>query len=204
MGRHPEPPSFGNRDTRIVVVGTSGSGKTTLARCLAEMLEIPHIELDALHWGPDWTEMPLHVMQERVRAAIRADAWTLDGNYSKVRDIVWPRATHIVWLDYSIPVVLWRILERTARRVITQEELWNGNRESLGKALGRDSILLWVLRTYRRRRRDYPRLFAEPKFAHLTVVHHTSPGETSRWVAAICRETQTKKMIVEAAPGRVI
>lgn len=40
---------------RIAVVGASGSGKTTFARRLAERLGIPHIELDAIHWGPDWT-----------------------------------------------------------------------------------------------------------------------------------------------------
>jgi adenylate kinase family enzyme len=191
MSKNQGSASLASGHARIVVVGVSGSGKTTLACQLAEMLDIPHIELDALHWGPDWTEAPLPVLQERVRAAIQAPAWVLDGNYSKVRDIVWPRATHLVWLDYSFPVVLWRILARTARRVVTQEELWSGNRESLGKALGRDSIILWVFRTYRRQRRDYPRLFAEQRFAHLTVIHHTSPSETWRWVTTICRKAQT-------------
>jgi adenylate kinase family enzyme len=41
---------------RIHVVGTSGSGKTTLARQIAERLDIPHVELDALHWEPHWTK----------------------------------------------------------------------------------------------------------------------------------------------------
>ena len=41
---------------RVVVVGTSGSGKTTLASRLAEILSVPHIELDALHWEAHWQE----------------------------------------------------------------------------------------------------------------------------------------------------
>ena len=39
---------------RISVVGSSGSGKTTVARRIAEALDAPHVELDELHWGPDW------------------------------------------------------------------------------------------------------------------------------------------------------
>ena len=39
----------------ILVMGVSGSGKTTYARKLASQLNVPHIELDTLYWGPDWT-----------------------------------------------------------------------------------------------------------------------------------------------------
>jgi adenylate kinase family enzyme len=43
---------------RIVVVGTTGSGKTTMAGQLAGRLGYPHVEQDALNWGPDWTMRP--------------------------------------------------------------------------------------------------------------------------------------------------
>ncbi len=39
---------------RVNVKGTSGSGKTTFALELARRLELPFVELDALHHGPDW------------------------------------------------------------------------------------------------------------------------------------------------------
>ncbi|MEM6716595.1 MAG: AAA family ATPase, partial [Cyanobacteria bacterium P01_C01_bin.147] len=32
---------------RIAVVGTAGAGKTPLAKAIAEVLDIPHVELDA-------------------------------------------------------------------------------------------------------------------------------------------------------------
>ena len=82
----------------MVVIGLSGSGKSTLAGQLAEILDCPHIELDALHWGPGWTPVPLELFRERTAQALGGEAWTTDGNYSKVRDIVWGRADTVVWL----------------------------------------------------------------------------------------------------------
>ena len=171
---------------RTVVIGTSGSGKTTFARDLAHILHIPHIELDALHWGPAWTERPIEEFRHLVSQAVAGEAWSLDGNYSAVRDIVWPRATAVIWLNYSLPATFYRVLKRTARRVLRQEELYAGNRESFRRSfLSRESILVWVLTTYRRRRREYPRLLAEPQHAHLHVTTVRSPPEAERLLAQI-------------------
>lgn len=52
------------------------------------------------------------------------------GNYGRVRDLLWPRADTIVWLDYAFPLVLGRLTARTVRRAVTGEILWNGNRET--------------------------------------------------------------------------
>lgn len=171
--------------TRYAIVGTSGSGKTTLARQIAERLGIPHIEQDALHWEADWAAAPLDVMRERIKQATNAPSWALDGNYSKTRDIVWSRATHLIWLDYPFPLVFWRILYRTLRRVVLREELWNGNRESLRMMFSRESILVWVITTYHRRKREYPELLARPEHGHLTVYRFRSPRETDSWLTTL-------------------
>ena len=172
---------------RISVVGTSGSGKTTLARQLAERLNIPHVELDAIHWQPNWTGLDAETFRERVRAASSGEAWAIDGNYSVVRDIVWGRAEWAVWLDYPLWLLLWRVFRRGVQRSLTDEDLWNtGNRESIGQHLfTRDSLLLWVLKTYRRRRREIPAELAKPEYAHLLLVRLRSPKETERWLAQI-------------------
>jgi len=168
---------------RIAVVGTSGSGKTTLAHQLALRLGIPHVELDAIHWGPDWTPAPLEIFRERTAEALCGDAWTVDGNYSAVRGIVWNRADTVVWLDYSLPVVMGRVTWRTIRRTALREELWNGNRERFRDAfLGRESIIWWAFSTYRRRKKQYPALFGQPEYAHLRVVHLTSPRAAREWL----------------------
>ena len=185
---------------RIVVVGTTGSGKSTLARTLAQRLHVPHVELDALHWEPNWQQASPPVFRERTAQALAGDAWIVDGNYSVVRDLTWGRADTIVWLDYSLPVILARLTRRTFWRLATRVELWNGNRERLrATLLTRDSILVWALTTYRRRKRDYTRMLTppQPNFAHLTVVHLRSPRATRRWLAELPLPTPNKT----AAPG---
>lgn len=178
---------------RFTVVGTSGSGKTTVASHIAQRLGIPHVELDALHWEPGWAEAPLAVFRERVAQALAGDAWAVDGNYSKVRDIIWSRADTVVWLDYALRVIMWQLVQRTFRRIVTREELWGGNRESLSKALfSRDSILLWALQTYRRRREEYPALLNRPEHAHLAVVHLCSPRATRAWLSDLTTPPASK------------
>lgn len=171
---------------RITVVGTTGSGKTTLAAQLARRFGVPHIELDALHWQPNWTEAALDVFRARVSDALAGDGWVTDGNYRKVRDIVWRRADTLVWLDYALWVTFARLFKRTMRRAFTREELWSGNRESFQKALlSRESLFLWALNTHGRHRKEYPSHLAQPEYQHLTVIRLTSPRMTDRWLAQV-------------------
>lgn len=168
---------------RVSVVGTTGSGKTTLARQIGDRLGLPHVELDALYWDANWTSAPPALFHARAQQALAGETWVVDGNYSKVRDIVWSRADTIVWLDYALPVILFRLIRRTVGRVATQEPLWNGNREQFRSAfLSRDSILVWALRTHWRHRRDYSCLLARPENAHLAVVRLCAPAQTARWL----------------------
>ena len=167
----------------IVVVRSTGSGKTTLARELASCLGLRHVELDALHWDPNWSEASYDIFRERVQAALATDGWIVDGNYRSARDIVWPRAELIVMLDYSLGRVAWQLLRRIFVRGLTGVELWNGNRERIWEHfLTRKSLFLWLLRTHRRRRRDYTHLASLPENSHLRLVRLRSPAETSRWL----------------------
>jgi adenylate kinase family enzyme len=169
---------------RVAVVGTSCSGKTTFAATLAAQLQIPHIELDALHWRPGWVEAPAAEFREAVASATSAERWVSDGNYGRVRDLVWSRATAVIWLDYPFATVMRRALYRTVRRALLREELYSGNRESFRMAfLSRDSILWWVVTTHGRRREQYRALFVDPTFARLERVALKSPGEATRFLA---------------------
>ena len=168
---------------RINVVGTTGAGKTTVARRLSEIFRIPHVEMDALFWGPNWTRAPAGILAQRVTEAASPDRWVLDGNYSVVRDLIWPKATGIVWLDYPLAVVLPQLFSRTVRRILRKEELWNGNRERFhAQFMSRDSLFLWLLRTHRRRSKQLGALLQQPEYAHLEVVRLRSSKQTKRWL----------------------
>ena len=170
---------------RINVVGTSCSGKTRLARELARRLELPHVELDALFWGPDWTAVPADRFRERVEDATSRERWVMDGGYSPVRDLIWSRADTIVWLDYPMPTVLRRWARRTVSRIRSGKEFWpgTGNRETLRHAFQRDGLLVWILTTHRRRRRTMAaQLASRPD---ITQVRLRSPAETHRWLSGL-------------------
>ena len=171
---------------RVVVVGNSGAGKTTVAREIARALDMPHVEFDAYRHGPNWTETPDEVFRDQLREALQGDRWVADGNYSIARDIVWPRATALVWLDYPIYVIMWRLFWRTIRRWLLRQELWNGNRERLRwHFFTRRSLFLWALQTHWKRRRTIPSALSLPEHAHLDVFHLRSTRATRRWLDAL-------------------
>ena len=143
---------------RVAVISTSsGNGKTTVASALAKRLDVPYYELDALHHGPNWAEPPIEEFRARVEAVVRSESWVIDGAYrGKLGSLVLEGADLVVWLDLPLHVWLPRLVRRTIRRVVTREELWAGNRETLRDALHpHNSVVLYALRKYRRTRRTY-------------------------------------------------
>ena len=168
---------------RVSVVGVPGSGKSTTGRMLASVLDAPFTELDALFHQPGWTPLPPEQFRAAVAEVVAGDTWVVDGNYGSVRHVLWPLANTVVWLDYGLAVTLWRGLRRTIARSVTGEELWQGNRESFRKAfLSRHSILLWILTTHRRRRRELERLRVTGRYPHLTWIVFRRPGAAAAWL----------------------
>lgn len=55
------------------MVGISGAGKSWLASRLASTLGVPHVELDAIHHGPDWAELQADLTRKQLDDACTAD-----------------------------------------------------------------------------------------------------------------------------------
>lgn len=143
--------------SHICVYGPPGAGKSTLAAHIARRVGVPHIELDAIFWKPDWVESPLEEFRANVAAALDKcpDGWVCDGNYSRVRDLILPLADTIVWICPPFPVAFWRMLKRTTARCWDGKMLWGTNRETWRlNFFSRDSIILYQVthwRVYRER-----------------------------------------------------
>ena len=171
---------------RIVIVGTTGSGKTTLAKHLARGFKVPHVEFDAFRHGPNWTETPDEEFKELLSEALSGDSWIGDGNYTVARQVVWPRATMLVWLDYPFGIIFWRLVWRTLRRGIFRQRLWNGNRENLWTQFAtKESLFLWAFKIHWQRRRTLPPALALPEYSHIRVLRMRSPKTTNKWLQEI-------------------
>jgi adenylate kinase family enzyme len=162
--------------TRVVVVGTSGSGKTTMASQVARVLGVAHVELDALQHGRNWEQASEDQLRARAAAATQGDHWVVDGNYSAVRDVVWPRATTIVWLDHARHVVMRRVIWRSVERAVTRRPLWNDNRERWTTWVDPEHPIRWAWRTHTERRARYESLM-DARWVRLR-----SPREARRWL----------------------
>jgi adenylate kinase family enzyme len=173
---------------RILVVGTSGTGKTTMAKRIAAELSLPHIELDALHWGPGWqalTQTDPAEFVRRVADAVAAEAWVLDGNYGVVRELIWRRATHLVWLDYDRPVIMYRVIKRSVLRAIDRTELWSGNTENWRRWFHASHPIRWAWSTWHRRRSQLEELLQRVEYQRLVVLRLRRPRDTARVIARL-------------------
>ena len=171
---------------RVAVMGGSCTGKTTVSGRLAAALDVPHIELDALHHDAGWQEAPAELLQERVSAALDAapEGWVVDGNYgAKLGELVLERADTVVLLDPPHLRTFRRSLRRTLGRTIRREELWNGNREQIRHIVTRYWIPWWVLTNHRRHADEVPeRVAGQP---HLELVVLRSDAEVEDWLQSI-------------------
>ena len=175
---------------RVSVIGISGSGKTHVALRLARILECPHIELDALYHQSGWRPMEDSLFRARLEETTAGDAWVIDGSYRDwvSEGVVWKRADTVVWIKLSKMATMRQLAQRSARRAVYREELWNGNREDLRKVLSLDpkrSILADVWERYARYNEQFEAYRKDPRFAHLTFVVLTNRGHVDDWLAQI-------------------
>ena len=171
---------------RIVILGATGSGKTTFGRKLAARLGYAATDLDDLHWLPGWTPRPTAEMYPLAEAAALKDDWVIMGNYSKVRQAVWPRADAFIWLDYPFARVFWQLLRRSVLRAIDKNLICNGNTESWRLFFSKNSIMVWLFQSYWRRKREYGAIFAEAgNSPNIAYIRFQSPRAAENWLQGL-------------------
>ncbi len=176
---------------RIVVIGTSGSGKSTFAAQLAARTSMPRIELDELNWGPGWFDRSKRAPDEFIAAierAITAESWVCAGNYKLARDLVWRRATHVVWFDLPHWIVLKRVLFRSLSRASSGREVFPGCRETWSKLLAADHPIRYAWSTHARRRAQYEAMSGDPAHASLRILRCRSVAAVHAAMARLTTE----------------
>jgi adenylate kinase family enzyme len=155
---------------------------------IADALGAPHVELDAIYHQPGWTPLAAEEFKARVDAATEGQDWVVDGNYSSVAEIVWPKADTIVWFDLPYVTVMARTIGRTLRRTATRQELWNGNREPWSNLWSLDpekSIIAWAATRHRIYRTRYAEAERDPRWAGLRFVRLRTQADADRFVAGV-------------------
>ena len=126
-------------------------------------------------------------------AALETEAWVADGNYGLVRDRVWQRATHLVWLDYRRSVIMVRVVSRSFLRAVLRTELWAGNRERWRHMLRPSHPMRWAWSTWDRRRRETAERLAHKEYGHLVVLRLRRPTEARRAIDLLAASGPPRK-----------
>jgi adenylate kinase family enzyme len=174
---------------RIAVVGPCCSGKSTVANQISGATGILSYDIDAYMYDNNWRFRAVEDFSKAISSIVVTDKWIIHGNSRHVQEIIWARATLIIWLDFSLDILIWRVLRRTLIRIITARSFSGGKRESLGRVLfSTESILLRCLSSYRLWRAEYERVYPEWINRGLMVYRMTRKVNISELVNEIGRE----------------
>jgi len=176
---------------RISIIGASGSGKSVLARKLADKLDMPLHQLDHLRRGTGGRRLGDAAFAKVVAEVVQGDNWIVDGHYRCVRQMIWQRASLIIWLDYPLGFVMRRLIDRYRAKVVAlkrnapadagQPEADSATWGSRIKRLGRAP---WE-------KREYPALLGAAEDAGCRVIRLKDPAEADAFLdeisnASIC------------------
>ena len=179
MSRTPAP-------RRVVVVGNTAAGKSTLAARLAQRYGLVHLELDAFAHQAGWRLAEPEAFRTAVQERMTDQEWVADGNWlSYTTDWLWPQADTIVWLDLPLWRVLPRLIRRSLRRILTREQLWNGNRERWSALIGPNSLVAFAVTSQHRKAEQLPPLLADARAHGASTVRLRSARQLRRWWASL-------------------
>lgn len=159
-----------------------------MAKSIAERLDLPCLELDSIAHLPDWEEIVTEPFRSAVASFAQQDGWVIDGNYPRVRDIVWARAETVVFTDLARWRVMSRLVPRTVRRVLTRQKLWNDNVEGWRNLFSRkENLLLWSWNTHPEMRALYDQAIADPNLRHLSFHRLDSTKAVAQFIVDLPR-----------------
>ena len=97
-----------------MIIGPCGAGKSTVSHLLAAKLRLPLIHMDQLNWQPGWVDEGNDRLRGLLAVEVAKERWLIEGNYGSTMAMRLERADTVLYLDYPLPLCLWRLIKRIA------------------------------------------------------------------------------------------
>lgn len=100
---------------KISVIGRPGSGKSYFSKKLAENTGLPLIHLDRIYHelAENLEDVDLsRAMRKTIEEVTSKKRWITDGNYGSTHYIRLPRSDTIIYFDYPLWIVVYRLIKR--------------------------------------------------------------------------------------------
>lgn len=153
---------------RIIVVGSCGCGKTYTGKKISKNFGIPFTDLDDLYWLPNWIVQDRDKFISGIKETASKPSWVIAGSQFSLRELTWPKADYVIWIDLPLPLLLYRVIKRSIKNIITKQPFCNGNYETLGRLFGKYSIVTWTIKRYFSKKQRYGPIFTQGgKYIHL-------------------------------------
>lgn len=163
--------------SKILVVGSPGAGKSTLAEAVAYRLALPYAGINGYRWQTDWKPTPPSRYNRLVDMVLNQAAWVMDDCMQERAAEIWPQADVVIWLDYSLSLVLSRITRRNLGWWMSGKYIWGANQMTLRRAVGG---ILEATREYGQTRRRIELLFLERDPSRR--MRFTEPQQETQWL----------------------
>ncbi|MCY7281638.1 MAG: topology modulation protein [Sphingomonas bacterium] len=95
-----------------MIIGPCGAGKSTVSHQLAATLGLPLLHMDQLNWQPGWVDGGNDRLRDLLAVEVARERWLIEGTYGSTLPMRVARADTIVYLDYPLPLCLWRLIKR--------------------------------------------------------------------------------------------
>jgi len=146
--------------------------------------------MDAVRHRDGWDSVGSEEFTRIVTDISSADRWVIDGGYTNLgtRELVWPRADTVVWLDPPRWLATARVLRRTLWRMITRERLWGSVTEARSNLYSLDplkNIIVWTWTQHAGVRQKYEQASVDGSWAHATVHRLRTRSEVSAYLDSL-------------------
>ncbi|WP_151736035.1 kinase [Paenibacillus tengchongensis] len=131
--------------SRVWIIGPPGAGKTYFSHLLSEKLNVCTYELDNFYWKSNWSRPEDEDFIKDVKTIADNNEWIIDGYYELASEYLNTRATILIKMEISLPVLLFRIIKRSIKRMLHKTKVCGGNEENILFLLSKEGLLRYAV-----------------------------------------------------------